>query len=72
MVCAQCGLVVTETAVDTGAEWRSFDKERRVRTAPHRLVAKTDMAVKPEHGARLRRLTKFHRDTLHGPRKGTG
>jgi transcription initiation factor TFIIIB Brf1 subunit/transcription initiation factor TFIIB len=24
------------------------------------------MAVKPEHGARWRRLAKFHRDTLHG------
>jgi transcription initiation factor TFIIIB Brf1 subunit/transcription initiation factor TFIIB len=24
------------------------------------------MAVRPEHGARWRRLAKFHRDTLHG------
>jgi len=65
VVCAQCGLVVAE-AVDTGPEWRSFDKEKRVRTAPLKLVVKTDMAVKPEHGARWRRLAKFHRETMHG------
>jgi transcription initiation factor TFIIIB Brf1 subunit/transcription initiation factor TFIIB len=47
-VCAQCGLVVAET-VDMGPEWRSFDKEKRARTAPLMLVVKTNMAVKPEH-----------------------
>jgi len=66
VVCAQCGLVVAESAVDTGPEWRSFDKVKRVRTAPLKLVVKTDMAVKAEHGARWRRLAKFHRETLHG------
>jgi transcription initiation factor TFIIB len=68
VVCAQCGLVVAESAVDTGPEWRVFEEreKRRVRTAPLRLVVKTDMAVKPEHGARWRRLAKFHRETLHG------
>ena len=66
VVCAQCGLVVAESTVDVGPEWRSFDKERRVRTAPLKLVVKTDMAVKPEHGARWRRLAKLHRETLHG------
>jgi len=50
VVCAQCGLVVAET-IDTGPEWRVFDEKRRVRTAPLKLVIKTDMAVKPEHGA---------------------
>jgi transcription initiation factor TFIIB len=65
-VCAQCGLVVAEAAVDTGPEWRSFNKEKRVRTAPLKLVVKTDMAVKPEHGVRWRRLARFHRETLHG------
>jgi len=49
-----------------GPEWRSFDKEKRVMTAPLKLVVKTDMAVKPEHGARWRRLAKFHRETLYG------
>ena len=65
-VCAQCGLVVAEAAVDMGPEWRVFEKEKRVRTAPLRLVVKTDMVVKAEHGARWRRLAKFHRETLHG------
>jgi transcription initiation factor TFIIB len=66
VVCAQCGLVVAESTVDTGPEWRSFDKEKRVRTAPLKFVVKTDMAVRPEHGARWRRLARLHRDTLHG------
>jgi transcription initiation factor TFIIIB Brf1 subunit/transcription initiation factor TFIIB len=44
--------VVAEETIDMKPEWRSFNKEKRVRTAPLRLVAKTDMAVKPEHGAR--------------------
>jgi transcription initiation factor TFIIIB Brf1 subunit/transcription initiation factor TFIIB len=58
--------VVAEAAVDVGPEWRSFDKVKRVRTAPLKLVVKTDLGVKPEHGARWRRLAKFHRETLHG------
>jgi len=65
-VCAQCGLVVAESAVDTGPEWRSFDKVKRVRTAPLKLVVKTDMAVKAEHGVQWRKLARFHRETLHG------
>ncbi len=65
-MCTQCGLVVAGATVDTGPEWRSFDKEKRVRTAPLKLVVKTDMAVKPEHGVRWRRLAKFHREALHG------
>jgi transcription initiation factor TFIIB len=68
VVCMQCGLVVAESAVDTGPEWCVFDEreKRRVRTAPLKLVVKTDMAVRPEHGVRWRRLAKFHRETLHG------
>jgi transcription initiation factor TFIIIB Brf1 subunit/transcription initiation factor TFIIB len=60
--------VVAEAVVDTGPEWRVFDEreKRRVRTAPLKLVIKTDMAVKPEHGVQWRRLARFHRDTLHG------
>jgi len=65
-VCAQCGLVVVEETIDMGPEWRVFEKEKRVRTAPLKLVVKTDMAVKPEHGVQWRRLAKFHRETLHG------
>ena len=61
-------MVVAESAVDTGPEWRVFDErvKRRVRSAPLKLVIKTDMAVKPEHGVQWRRLAKFHRETLHG------
>ena len=51
--------------VDTGPEWCVFN-QKRVGTAPLKLVIKTDMAVKPEHGARWRRLARFHRETLHG------
>jgi Transcription initiation factor TFIIIB, Brf1 subunit/Transcription initiation factor TFIIB len=67
-VCAQCGLVVAESTVDTGPEWRVFDEreKRRVRTAPLKLVVKTDMDVRPEHGVRWRRLARLHRETLHG------
>ncbi len=66
VVCAQCGLVVAEETIDMGPEWRVFNKEKRVRTAPLRLVVKTDMVVKAEHGVRWRRLARFHRETLHG------
>ncbi|MFZ8807671.1 MAG: hypothetical protein ACO2PN_06155, partial [Pyrobaculum sp.] len=47
---------------------RVFDEreKRRVRTAPLKLVVKTDMAVRPEHGVRWRRLAKFYRETMHG------
>jgi len=65
-VCAQCGLVVVESAVDVGPEWRAFEKEKRVRSAPFRLVVKTELGVRLEHGARWRRLARFHRETLHG------
>jgi len=65
-VCAQCGLVVAEAAVDTGPEWRSFDKVKRVRSDQLKLVVKTDMAVKPEHDVKWRRLARFHRETMHG------
>ncbi len=66
-MCAQCGLVVSESTVDVGPEWRVFDEreKRRVRTAPLKLVVKTDMTVKPEHGVQWRRLAKFHRETMH-------
>ena len=49
-----------------GPEWRSFDNEKSVRAAPLKLVVKTEMVVKAEHGARWRRLAKFHRETMHG------
>jgi len=66
VVCRQCGLVVAEETMATGPEWRSFNKEKQVRTAPLRLVVKTELGVRLEHGARWRRLARFHRETLHG------
>jgi len=65
----QCGLVVAESAVDVGPEWRVFDErdKERIRTAPLKLVAKTDIAVKPEHGMEWRKLARFNRETLHSP-----
>lgn len=59
VVCAQCGVVVAESAVDTGPEWHvSDEREKRcVRTAPLKLVIKADMAVKPEHGVQWRKLS---------------
>jgi len=65
VACTQCGLVVAEAAVDAGPEWRAFEKEERARAAPLKLVVKTDIAVKAEHGVRWRRLSKFHREMLH-------
>jgi transcription initiation factor TFIIB len=56
--------VVAET-VDTGPEWRSFEKEERARSAPLKLVVKTDMAVRLGHGVQWLRLAKFHREMLH-------
>ncbi len=78
VVCAQCGLVVAELTVDVGPEWHVFDERerRRVRSAPLKLVVKTDMAVRPEHGARWRRLAKlsvsfaFVRPEARGGREG--
>jgi len=37
VVCVQCGLVVAEAAVDTGPEWRAFEKMERARAAPLKL-----------------------------------
>jgi len=65
VVCAQCGLVVAEAAVDVGPEWRAFEKEERARSAPLKVVVKTDMAVRLGHGVRWLRLAKLHREMLH-------
>jgi transcription initiation factor TFIIB len=64
VVCAQCGLVVAESVVDVGPEWRIFDEEKRARAAPLKLVIKTDMAVKPEHGVQWLRLARLYKEAL--------
>jgi len=67
VVCTQCGLVVDSVA-DTGPEWRAYDASQlaRIRAAPLRLVNKTEIGVKAEHGTRWLALAGFNRDTLHG------
>jgi transcription initiation factor TFIIB len=67
LVCTQCGLVV-DGLVDTGPEWRAYHASQlmRIRAAPLRLVSKTEIGVKAEHGPRWLALASFHRDTLHG------
>ena len=66
VVCTQCGLVVAEAVVDVGPEWRAFEKEERARAAPLKLVTKTDLGVRLEHGTRWYTLAKLHRAVLHG------
>jgi transcription initiation factor TFIIB len=67
VVCTQCGLVVDSVA-DTGPEWRAYDASQlaRMRAAPLRLVSRTEIGAKAEHGARWLALAGFYRDTLHG------
>ncbi len=52
-MCTNCGLVV-DGLVDTGPEWRAYDAAQltRIRAAPLRLVSKTEIGVKVEHGPR--------------------
>jgi len=65
LVCTECGLVVAESEVDTGPEWRFCDREKKERAAPLKLAVKTDMAVRPEHGERWRMLAQMHKRALH-------
>jgi transcription initiation factor TFIIIB Brf1 subunit/transcription initiation factor TFIIB len=60
-------LVVVESAVDTGPEWRERDKEKRERTAP--LAVKTDIAVMPGHGVVWRMLAGLQKKALRGREK---
>jgi transcription initiation factor TFIIB len=67
VVCMQCGLAVSESIIDTGPEWRVYKPEdvKRVRAAPLKLVVKTDMAVKLEHGERWLKLARLHKEALN-------
>jgi len=51
VVCTQCGLVVDSVA-DAGPERRAYDASQlaQIRAAPLRLVNKTEIGVKAEHG----------------------
>jgi uncharacterized Zn finger protein (UPF0148 family) len=66
VVCTQCGLVVDSVA-DAGPEWRAYDASQlaRMRAAPLRLVNKTEIGVRMEHGPRWLALASFNRDALH-------
>ncbi len=66
--CAQCGLVMVESAVDVGPEWRFFEVGRE-RAAPLKLVVKTDMAVTPRHGTQWRMLAGLQKKALRGREK---
>jgi hypothetical protein len=43
-----------------------FDREKRIRAAPLRLVNKTDIDVKVEHSPRWFKLARVHRNAFHG------
>jgi len=51
-VCDDCGLILAEQGVDTGAEWRSFDDEQesRERTGAPRTPARHDRGLSTEIG----------------------
>jgi transcription initiation factor TFIIIB Brf1 subunit/transcription initiation factor TFIIB len=57
-----------DDVADTGPEWRAYDASQlaRIRAAPLRLVGRTEIGVKVEHGPRWLALAGFHRDALHG------
>ena len=52
-MCTQCGLVV-DGAADAGPERRAYDASQlaRIRAAPLRLVSRTEIGVRVEHGPR--------------------
>ncbi|MBX0298056.1 transcription initiation factor IIB [Haloarcula nitratireducens] len=73
--CEACGLVVGDSPVDYGPEWRSFDRAERKRTGAPRTVTRHDRGLSTEMGfpsevdgsSRRRRLNRQRR--LHGRSK---
>lgn len=52
-VCANCGLVIEEDAIDPGPDWRAFDPEQRAkrsRAGPARTVMRHDLGLGSEIG----------------------
>jgi transcription initiation factor TFIIB len=47
VVCSSCGLVLSDKASDTRAEWRDFgpESEKRIRTGRHTSLARHDMGL---------------------------
>jgi len=60
-VCENCGLVIAESMVDRGKEWRAFDHEqmsRRARTGPPRKVTKPDKGLSTSIGGGTREIAR--------------
>ncbi len=52
-VCANCGLVIEESAIDPGPDWRAFDakqRSERSRAGPARTVMRHDLGLGSEIG----------------------
>lgn len=80
-VCTQCGLVLSESAIDPGPEWRAFDaqqRNKRARTGPSRTVMRHDMGLgsqigfddqdaSPQMRRQLGRLRRYHQRATYKP-----
>lgn len=79
-VCANCGLVLEEGAIDPGPDWRAFDAEqrdKRSRAGPARTVMRHDLGLGSEIGydtessdadaAQLGRMRRYHRQATYRP-----
>ena len=54
--CSKCGLVIKESMIDTGQEWRAFDSEqisKRARTGAPLTFTKHDKGLTTEIGKGL-------------------
>ncbi len=52
-VCANCGLVISESKIDTAQEWRAFDdtqRSKRIRTGAPLTITKHDQGITTEIG----------------------
>jgi transcription initiation factor TFIIB len=78
-VCADCGLVLEEGAIDPGPDWRAFDaaqREERSRAGPGRTVMRHDLGLGSKIGygggsgerkAQLGRMRRYHRQATYRP-----
>jgi transcription initiation factor TFIIB len=79
-VCAECGLVLDEGAIDPGPDWRAFDaqeRDKRSRAGPGRTAMRHDHGLgtkigydeptTPEKQARFRRLRRYQQRATYEP-----
>lgn len=80
-VCASCGMVLGEDAIDHGPEWRAFDaqqRSKRARTGPSRTVMRHDRGLGTQIGfddgqgssqarAQLSRMRRYHQRATYQP-----